>query len=86
MSNHVYSCSEQDHVIFDISEEPVPHIGTVERIYCPTCEKDVDGEYIGQAINYETRAIGDTRPEKDIQLYKENGCVYCLHCDGLCEK
>lgn len=85
MSNHVFKCSEDSHVIFDISDEPVPHVGTVEQIYCPICEQDIDGEYIGQAINYEPSAIGDTRPESEVELYKENGGVYCIRCDGLCE-
>lgn len=86
MSNHVFQCSEEGHVIFDISEEAVPHIGETEDIYCPTCERDVEGEYLGQAINYDTSAIGDTLPLSEVELYIEDSSVYCIHCDGECQK
>lgn len=89
MSNHIFRCknSSDAHVIFDISDEPVPHIGEMEKIYCPTCEKDVLGEYLGQAINFDTSAIGSTLPEEDVELYTvDDGSPYCIHCDGACEK
>lgn len=86
MSNHVFRCGNAEHVIFDVSEEPVPHIGVTEQIYCPTCGRDVSGVYLGQAINFETGAIGDTLPEEEVKLYEENGQPYCIHCDGVCQK
>jgi len=91
MSAHVFECqnsgySDDTHVIFDISEEPVPHIGKVEKIWCPTCKVDVDGTYLGQAINFETNNLGSTVPKSELELYRENDNVYCLHCDGKCQK
>jgi len=88
MSAHVFECQNSNgpHVIFDISEEPVPHVNEVEKIWCPTCEMDVAGTYLGQAINFETNSFGSTIPKSELELYHENGSVYCLHCDGECQK
>lgn len=86
MSNHAFECRNGGHVILDVSDEPVPHVSEETRIYCPECEQDVDGIYIGQATEFETRHIGDTVEMSEIEIYEDGGGVYCIHCDGPCEE
>lgn len=84
---HTYECSSGEHVIFDNSSEEVPHVGKLEQIYCPACEEDVYGEYLGQNINDSLR-YGETPPTSEVQLFVDAGDseAYCIHCGGECKQ
>ena len=83
MSKHIFQCEDSDHVIVDASGEPVPHINETENIWCPVCEQDVTGTYLGQNISG-VLSIGDHNMLADVELYQTNGKPYCIHCDGIC--
>lgn len=85
MSLHIFRCRDSDHVIVDVSEEPVPHIQEEEQIWCPVCEEDVTGTYLGQDMSNET-TIGNLNYFEDINLYRVDGDPYCIQCDGPCGK
>jgi len=85
MSLHTFICLiNRNHVIFDSSDEPVPHIGEDEQIYCDYCEQDVSGTYIGQYVGDEF-TYGDYPSAEDVDLYVIDGEPYCINCDGPCE-
>lgn len=88
MSMHTFECgNDSTHVIFDSSSEPIPHIGETVQIWCPNCEQDVTGTYLGQNIN-QTHTYGETPPTTSIQLYTDHGddSPYCINCNGECTR
>lgn len=86
MSLHTFFClNDQNHVIFDSSDEPVPHVGQTEQIYCDECDQDVTGRYIGQYVG-DDYTYGDYPTVEMVELYVVDGEPYCIHCDGPCEK
>lgn len=86
MSQQIFKCgNEPSHVIVDVSGEPIPHIGKNAQIYCPVCEQDVSGTYLGQDMSEDTR-IGELNLIDEIDLYTiESDKPYCMKCDGPCE-
>ncbi len=88
MSRHIFECSNSSHAIWDISDEPVPHIGGKDQIWCPTCEQDVTGIYRGQASG----VVDSGDPITSIEFIPASvgtdadagDSPYCMHCDGVC--
>lgn len=90
MSRHIFECPIGSHAIWDISDEPIPHIGGEAQIWCPECEQDVTGIYRGQAsvpvesgdpltsIEFIPASVGSDADAENVP--------YCMHCDGICTK
>jgi len=86
MSQHVFDCPNGDHIIRDLSEQPLEaHVQGTERIFCPECNHDVDGVYLGQANGYVESGVSRTSVDL-IDARETPGEPYCLHCDGACKQ
>lgn len=84
MSIHVFKCETPDHVIVDISNELIPHIGEKRLIWCPFCGQDVMGEYLGQDVS-DNITVGGYNKREDIKIHQIDNSPYCVRCDGICQ-